>query len=179
MLQIYIGPKKIAANFWHGLSMSVHPLFVVKSRTLSLLETTEKLDLRGSVVFAYRRQILSVPKQYAEAAVSFLKRYHAIADPAYTCYSFACEANGVTRHPLREMLAYWNTKPLHRARVGQTVFLCAWRDKHYFKHAALNIGKGLYLSVYGSGGHLHVSTLEDMKKDFNARRVYLATPRKP
>jgi cell wall-associated NlpC family hydrolase len=64
-----------------------------------------------------------------------------------------------------------------RLKVGDIVFLLKSKEND-FRHAALYVGHGLYISVYGAGGDLEFSTLKDMLRDFDAEHVVTATPRK-
>jgi len=63
-----------------------------------------------------------------------------------------------------------------RRRVGDVVFLLS-EKRQRFHHAAVYIGLGLYLSIYGGGGYLEAATLKDMKRDYKASDVLLVTPR--
>lgn len=46
-----------------------------------------------------------------------------------------------------------------------------------FHHAAIYIGCGLCISVYGAGGDLEIATLQDMKRSFKTNQVVVATPK--
>jgi cell wall-associated NlpC family hydrolase len=74
------------------------------------------------------------------------------------------------------MFDHWLTKRLwYRPKYGSVVFLI--KGEHNFRHAAIYIGRGLYISVWGAGGDLEIASLKSMKKDFEANRVEIATPR--
>ena len=71
---------------------------------------------------------------------------------------------------------YWEKrrKPFFM-KPGHVVFFETGENE--FIHVAVYIGYGLYLSVYGGGGDIEITTLADMKKAYiETDRVVLAVP---
>ena len=54
-----------------------------------------------------------------------------------------------------------------KAKIDDVCFLVNY-SKNESPHAAVYVGFGLYLSVYGAGGNLEFSRLPDMKRDYGA-----------
>lgn len=95
----------------------------------------------------------------------------------FDCYSFV---NLLHRLPLFENKAYLRSRwTLERASgkqaPGAVLFLMN-KDGSEFKHAAVCLGSDIFVSVYGKGGQLEFSALNDMRHDFRAEAVFLATP---
>ncbi|HVW71623.1 MAG TPA: hypothetical protein VHB93_00535, partial [Candidatus Paceibacterota bacterium] len=110
---------------------------------------------------------------------TFLSAYHETESPEFNCYSFANLVAGIAPHPSKDLRQYWHTESLEEAAAGDTVFLL--RDRPgmdvNFKHAAIKLNEELYISVYGGGGLLTISTLAHMIKDFEAEYAVLAIPK--
>lgn len=93
------------------------------------------------------------------------------------CYAFVNLVYGLPVHTCRQLYRYWNLKPLRFSpRLGQVVFLLRPSEQG-FRHAAIYVGRGLYISVYGAGGDLEISNMKDMFEDFEAERAFVAWPR--
>lgn len=59
--------------------------------------------------------------------------------------------------------------------MGEVYFFTS--GENHFHHAAIYIGAGLFISIYGAGGDLEVSSLKDMRRDYRAKHVLVAKPR--
>jgi len=84
---------------------------------------------------------------------------------------------GVKVHKVPYMIAFWerNKKP-RRLIPGSIVFYGSGETQ--FHHAAIYLGAGLYISVYGAGGDLEVATHRNMLRDYRAKHASLANPLK-
>jgi len=119
-------------------------------------------------------KMLALDGDVKRAIISFMRDYHAREDFAFDCYAFANLVRSIEPHRLRVLRAYWTLKTLSkRPRAGDIVFLLKGHD--HFRHAAVYLGSGLYLSVWGGGGDLEVATLKGMMRDFGATKARLAT----
>jgi hypothetical protein len=118
-----------------------------------------------------------LPTDLKEAMLDFLRHYHTKQNLEFDCYAFVNLVKGVEVHKVPYTLKYWDTKPLPwRLSMGSVVFFQS--GESHFHHAAVYIGFGLYVSVWGAGGDLEVATLRSMKRGFCAQRVVLAQPKK-
>lgn len=105
----------------------------------------------------------------------FMKKYHAQQNLNIDCYAFANLVKNVEAHKTPSMFLHWRIKRLWgRPKLGSVIFLV--KSKNQFRHAAIYVGRGLYISVWGAGGDLEIASLKSMKKDFEADRVELAVP---
>lgn len=179
MLTIYVSPRNIQITTVDGSEMSVRGTFVRgESGSVSLQDWEPQPKLEGVEIVLIKRffnKKLRLPQDLLQAMVVFLQSYHAQQDISIDCYAFANLVKGVEPHKVHFMLKYWETKPLPwRVPVGSVVFLQSGENR--FHHAAIYIGSGLYISVWGAGGDLEIATLKSMKKDFAAERAVLAQP---
>lgn len=121
---------------------------------------------------------LPLTREIQEGILEFLGDYSARSDWIFDCYAFVNMVNNVPPHKTEHLLGFWEITPLAGAPTsGQTVFLLT-EETSSFHHAAMYLGYGFYVSVYGYGGNLEISTLNDMRRDFGAKDVVTATPRK-
>ncbi len=185
MLGIFIGRRKEKIRRADGTCMEVFPTYIPMNGDLHSLHACNSFaEADDDVVFLLPRrfwfvQLHPAPRLKA-AIVEFLRRYHAKQDMSFDCYSFAnlvcavAQQNDKTRRN-----EFWRLHPNRwRQRMGDVVFLVSIKsDGVHFHHAAIYIGKGLFISVYGAGGDLEIATLRDMKRDYGAEQAMLATPR--
>lgn len=182
MLTIYVSPRNHRITTADGQIMTVKGVYVSEAGGLvSLQDYQPPNDLNDvQIVFVrkYRRNIiLQLPDDLKQAILTFLRDYHAKINMEFDCYAFANLVKGHEVHPVRYMVAFWDRhrKPW-RMSPGKVLFYCSGETN--FHHAAIYIGSGLYISVYGAGGDLEVATHRNMKRDYHAKSVYLAEPRK-
>lgn len=136
---------------------------------------SDLIEVEMILVRHFSQKKLLLPRGVNEAILYFFHNYHAKQDLSFDCYAFANLVKGVTAHKVPYMLSHWKTRPKPWfIPVGSVVFLESGLNQ--FHHAAIYIGRGLYLSVWGAGGDLEVATLNSMKRDYGAERVMLAEP---
>lgn len=181
MLTIYVSPCDQQITTVDGSRMTVKAVFVREAGGFVSLQDFEPpfdLDeLRFVLTRRFFPRNLCVPDKVKTAAHTFLRNYHAKQDISFDCYAFANLVKGMEAHKVPYMLKYWETHSLPwRLRVGSVVFFLS--GVNHFHHAAVYLGSGLYISVWGAGGDLEVATLKSMKRDYRAERVVLAIPRK-
>lgn len=115
---------------------------------------------------------LRVPARLRDAVTRILREYHGEGNEDCSCFTFAALAAGGEL-----FFSRWNHMPLANVQPGDVVFLITPQEVgHTFHHAAAYLGKGLYISVYGMGNDLEVSTLEEMCRLYGATEVVKVTP---
>lgn len=178
MLTIYVSPRNQEITTVDGSKMTVKGTYVREvSGFISLQDLKPSSDLNDVEIVLMSRffqKKLNLKENIKKAVLLFLQNYHAKQDISFDCYAFANLVRGVKLHEVPYMLKFWNISsvPL-RKRAGSVIFLIS--DER-FHHAAIYIGSGLYISVWGAGGDLEITTLSSMKRDFKAEKVVLAEP---
>ena len=163
-----------------GSEMTVKMVLVREAGSFICLQDLESPpDLEDVEIVLLRRffsKKFQLPHDVKAAILNFLRCYHAKQDIEFDCYAFANMVKGIEVHKVPYLLKYWKTKPLPwRLSTGSVVFLQS--GANHFHHAAIYIGFGLYISVWGAGGDLEVATLKSMKRDYGAEEVVLAQPK--
>lgn len=162
------------------VELTVLPIYIEHKNNVNHIRQLATLPLFSSIRFVFwqdekHQKILNVPEQLENIVIRFLREFHAKQHSCCDCYAFANVANGIKLHRVSRLLRYWELRPRPTSiGAGNVVFLTSGQ---MFRHAAIYIGSGLYISVYGAGGDLEVSTLKDMQRDFEANVVHLALPR--
>ena len=179
MLTIYVSPRDQKIVTVDGCAMTVKATWVRGARGLVSLQDLEVPADLDDVEFVYTRRFfpkkLHMPEEVKSAILGFLNTYHRKQDTSFDCYAFVNLVKGVETHKVPYMLQYWELRALPwRVRSGTVVFLLSGND--HFHHAAVCLGSGFYLSVWGAGGDLEIATLEGMMRDYHAEYVAVATP---
>ena len=180
MLSILVGRKDITVSETSGFIARVRNTIVKEGDKYVCLQDSQPFqkydDVEIILTKRFFNQRLLLTDELKAAILLFMEKYHAQEDLSVDCYTFATIVRGMKRHKMPFMLSYWNIKRLWiHPSPGSVVFLV--KGTNQFRHAAINIGSGLYISVWGAGGDLTVASLKSMKKDFDADRVVIATPR--
>ncbi len=183
MLRIWVGPRKGTIITADRKRMKAFPMLIHTEGVLGVMQEQEEFgDIKGIEIMILKKYLpfltlrAKLTKALEEAILIFLRTYHAKLDMLFDCYAFTNLLAGIPQHNKLFLLNHWRLKRLgwwHKA--GDVVFLLG-RDPLVFKHSAVYIGWGLYISVYGAGGDLEISTLKDMRRDYEASRVLLAKP---
>ena len=119
---------------------------------------------------------IHVPPTIIEAVRKFLSHYQG-QEHTLDCYDFACTAANVAHHDKAYLVIYWKKIcPLRRLQPGTVLFLLNTSTQQ-FPHAAISLGRGLYISVYGKGGDIEVTTLKAMRRSYGAKNIWVVTPR--
>jgi hypothetical protein len=112
-----------------------------------------------------------------EQAITCFLQKHQGQGTVLDCYDFVCQTFGVSEHKKAVLLRHWTVHPWwYRKKPGDPILLINTKEQQ-FRHAAIYLGHGLYLSVYGKGGDLEVSTLRDMRREFKTNKVLIVSPR--
>ncbi len=179
METIYVSPRDMPIITVDGYRMSVKIALVYEAGDFISLQDwkppPEMNDIEIVLVRRFRPKRFQLPHNVRQAVLHFLKHYHSKQDIMFDCYAFANLVKQVEVHEVPYMLKYWKKKPKPWfIPTGSVVFFESGEDR--FHHAAVYIGHGLYISVWGAGGDLEVATLKSMKRDYGAERVMLAEP---
>ena len=180
MLTLYVEPCEESLVTADGIQMFVRGTVAREgSEFISLRDwepSTEVVDVEVVVGKRFFSKKIQLPQDVKRAVLNFLRNYHAKQDESFDCYSFSNEVKGLRAHRAYAMRLYWETKSLPWfIPIGSVVFLLGEEGKFY--HAAIYIGCGLYISVWGAGGDLEFATLKSMCLDYGAERVVLARPK--
>ena len=185
MLTIVMSPYKGSVITADGQRMNVYPAFFERGGKLARINGCKGLggNAEIEILRVYRtgtslqKRRMRLPRAVVKGVALFFDRYHDKQDIRFDCYAFANLVHGLPPHDKKFARAFWETAATQgEVKAGETVFLMS-DDDHSFLHAAIYLGGHRYISVYGAGGHLEISSLEDMVRDFSAKRVLLATPR--
>ena len=104
---------------------------------------------------------ISLPKEVEERIVIFLD--HHPGQATYDCGDFVAVATGCRVYETRDISLNYKAAP------GDPVYMSSSETKGI--HLAINLSEELYLSKYGYGGPLLVSTLPEMMEFYKADRV--------
>jgi hypothetical protein len=180
MLSIYVSKKDSRIIAADKSEHEVRFSYVPKDEGLVFLQdiepdsTFEDVTIKLCKKFYNKDVVLS--QEIRTAILKFMLEYHAKIDLSFDCYDFVCMYKGIKKHNKMHLLDYWNVSKIPMwVPVGSVVFFNNL-DSSYFHHAAIYIGRGIYLSVYGAGGDLEFSTLKSMKRSFGAKSIVLGSP---
>ena len=182
MLIIKAGPVKQTIVDLRGKKFNVYKAIIhdKNGEVRNFQNYTDFADLKDIEIIVQRGcfvRRLDINLSIRQGIINFLNKYHTKQDISFDCYSFVNMTCGVKQHKKIYLRSFWKIKFCGcRLNVGDAIFFVN-KKSNYFYHAAIYIGFGLYISVYGAGGSLEISTLKDMKKDFGAELVLKAMPR--
>ena len=184
--KIYVGDDDLFIQTVDGTQMTVKPLFVEHNDTLVPLRDCEGItgvnDISFILLSQDKEQVLRLPKRLRISIAWFLEQYHAKVNMDYMCFDFGYHvAYGKDKAVSEFDDGDWDCRafnPKQPLKQGNILMLHQGRMDGItsFVHAAVYLGKGLFISIYGAGGNLEVSTLEAMKRDFDAHQVVRAIP---
>lgn len=174
MLTILIGATE-AIRTPDGQIMRVRASWALTPDGVSRLQDVQGLFTHIS---AYFKRNLRLDDRVQAGISRFIAEYQGQDRQEFDCYAFVNLVYGLPVHTCRELFRYWDIRPLwFRPRRGQIVFLLQPNEQG-FCHAAIYIGRGFYISVYGAGGDLEITEMKHMFKDFEAKRAFVALPKR-
>lgn len=185
LLTIYVGRRKQDLITADGMKARVHPLLVNMNGEFRQLQECEDFKevedveiIAARKFFGCRPRRLSLTLEVRKGIVNFLRHYRNPRDLSFNCYSFVSLVHNIDwTGGFSLWPRFWSLEPLRRLRPGDVVFLVDFK-KQWFHHAAIYVGLGFYLSVWGGGGDLEVATLRDMKSGYKAKDVVQVVPRR-
>ena len=183
MLTIFVSRRKQRIITADGSRMKVRRAYIRRGKKLRFLQEPESFGLLSGVRIVVKEWFglkrLPRHEKIEKGIIQFLQQYHAKQNIKFDCYAFANLVHGVEAHPCCYLHRHWSTRLYNgRVEIGETLFLITpGQTLENFYHAAIYIGRGLYVSVYGAGGDLEVATFRDMKKFYKAKKALLATPK--
>jgi hypothetical protein len=130
-----------------------------------------------SIRFGRFRRKIPLNDRLRAGISRYIAHYQGKGQLDIDCYAFANLVYGLPVHTCSELLRYWELRPLwFRPRRGQVAFLLRPSESG-FRHAAIYLGNGFYISVFGAGGDLEITQMKYMFKDFDAEKAFVAWPR--
>lgn len=177
MLRLITNNQDQTIIFRDGLEFEVKKLLVWDEDDHKDLRDLEPIihfnDIEFIILNNFFRIKVHLPINLRQAVVKYLNHYHTKMVMFFDCYAFANLVTNQPEHSKKWVNEYWKLvpKPWFIKR-GEVIFLMEGK----YKHAAVYLGYGLYISVYGAGGDLEISTLKQMKRDYKPGKIYLAEP---
>lgn len=181
MLTIILGPGMDRLRTTEGKVMVVIQATTIRANQRVRLNSIVKFDSVTDVSIVIRKRLghsrLKLNTQVKNAIVEFLNRHHGHNSMEFDCYAFANLVHQQPIHSSVHLLDFWDIESATELAVGGAAFFLD-PDTSYFYHAAIYLGHGVFVSVYGRAGYLEFSTLEDMQRDFGPSTAAIAIPRK-
>lgn len=185
MLTLVVAPNKEEVLTADGRTMKVYALLAEGNGGYHCFQEQLTYGQVDDVeIFVVKRLLpfwaipLNLTPGIKRGIVEFLAHYHGKQNLSFDCYAFAGMTLGLQQHDKKHLWSLWDFCPLRLLpKVGDVLFFFLAEDRQLFRHAAVYIGRGMYLSVYGAGGDLEISSLADMRRDYGAWDVVRAIPR--
>ncbi len=183
-LKIVFQPRLVRLTYADGMQgMVFWRNFLVGGKSFDSKKHASKVSSAKIVIKGIRSLWLRFADSQAlsYAIRHFMNNYHGKEDLSFDCYSFACLYAGVSQGTKDEIAKYWTFTKVQEKQLlpGDVIFLFG-RDEFgaYFSHAAISIGKNLFVSVYGAGADLQISTFAMMTQLFAYDSFVRVTPKK-
>jgi cell wall-associated NlpC family hydrolase len=179
MAQLTIGPRRVWIKTADGVLGRVYTAFIESVGYSGSLEdctgiAETNLDIRYKGLFGSRR--IPVTERIQDGILQFLREFSGKGDVSFDCYSFVNLVHDRPLHQKRYLVRDWSLYPLiSLPPPGTPVFLLTC-EHNRFHHGAIYIGLNLYISVYGAGGDLYISTLDDMVRMYKSKDVVFGVP---
>lgn len=179
MLMIVVSRRKQPVYTADGSRGRVRMAFIRKNKKLKILQEQEDYQGVTSVRFVsktwWRVKRLSRHEGLEWAVAEVLRRHHAKSHEWFDCYSFACLVHRVPENK-KQLSKKWVVVDRKAPKVGDVIFFLDKRGDR-FRHAAVYLADGIYVSVWGAGGDLEFGTLEDMRKTYKDDVIVSVTTR--
>ncbi len=189
MLSLYIFSETESTQSRDGKKFEAQKVFYRVGEEFFQLQTQDtrlpSLDDLEILLQLYGRWFIKLPISKNRNLKRVIQNYmifkHRVCDISFNCRSFVSWYANVGEHDGSKMLDYWEFKPYSRWKVkpGDIVmFLVHESGEHFlFRHAAIYLGFNRYLSVWGGGGQLEVTTLESMVRCYETGLIFVANPK--
>jgi hypothetical protein len=182
MLTILVSSRTQAIVTTDDLTMRVRAAYIRQQGRWEQLNAYEKLSHHAPVRLVIKRRFRRLKRvqrlpHLQKAMREFFESHYAQQHMEFDCYAFVNLVHGIEPHGVTYMALFWETSPLKQPlRPGDTLFFLDPANQ-MFHHAAIFIGWGLCISIYGGGGDIEFSTIADMKRELKAKQVLLAKPK--
>lgn len=119
-----------------------------------------------------------IDRGLSSAIALYFNVYDRDPHPSFDCYAFAGLAKNLPAHDKTDYPEYWDlvSIPPEPLGIGDVLFFVNM-DTKTFRHAAIHLESGYFISVYGAGGALGVGHFENLVKEFDVTDVFLAKPK--
>jgi len=178
--RFYISDEVDSAHFLDGSSGVGRKTFVSRNRDLRLpLYLFNNLRIKTQMRIFLGDTEIEAPQKVKSAIADYLERQAEGKLDNVDCYAFTCLMEGLSI-PERDAndrvcegrLDRWDVVGLDDAgdnvQSGDVLFF--WNgdggDHFQFRHAAVYLGFGMYVSVYGLNGELFFSNFDDLEETF-------------
>jgi ADP-heptose:LPS heptosyltransferase len=181
MLELFIKPERETIITRDNMQFRVYPFVFSKNGKLHdfrACNLAEINDIKFTIVFSQKtKKSLKIHPVIKNGIIKAINLHHNKKDLLFDCYAFTNLVFEIEQHKILDMKKFWRTKPRRFfLSVGDVIFLTNKADSSFY-HSAIYIGYGLYISIYGAGGDLEISCLNDMKYDFEkAKKILIAKP---
>lgn len=181
MITVIVTPEIQVVVSVDGVRFTVYRTLVQEGRgPIAELNNSAILDPSGVriVMRKWFIRLKRVPRLplLEKGMEEFFRKYHMRQDIAFDCYALVNLVHGIEPHKKEHLLDFWEMRAAQSFNEGDVLFFVDVTD-HQFHHAAIYIGCGLCVSVYGAGGDLEFSTPKHMKQEFGAKDILIATPK--
>ncbi len=152
---------------------------VIELSSLKNLENAHDIELY--LEKTWRKKRLDIPDFVAHAISGYLRMVAQGKHLDKDCFSFACMVMGEPFYSQNDLNKHFEILPLPKhLHQGDVIVIITPEEKYtHFHHAAVSVGKNLFISVYGRAGEIMVSSLEDMLRDFKGKEVRLLKKQAP
>jgi len=179
MLMIVVSRRRQTIIDKDGLQARGRLAFVRKGERLRILQACESFEDVTSVRLVMKtwRKLVRFPRsEKVEKGIAVaLRRHHAKVHQWFDCHAFACLVHGLSPYQ-KVWHKEWNAVDCKVSEPGDVVFFLS-NDRSLFRHAAVYLGMGMYVSVWGAGGPLAFMTLDDLQKFYRNAEVVHFAPR--
>ncbi|NTV44505.1 MAG: C40 family peptidase [Candidatus Yonathbacteria bacterium] len=181
MLTIFVYPTRERIITAEGHTMTVRPVHIVHKGVEQSLRDCLDIGVIDDVelIFVWKgeERPFEITPHLRKHIAHVLSTHHAKPDMSFGCYAFVNMVAGLPQHTTIDMFEHWDAHGFSRPHIGDFVFFLDTK-KRLFRHAAIYIGYGLYISIYGAGGVFEVSSFKDMRRDFDikVRDIIIAKP---
>ena len=184
MLTLFVYPEKELIETINKQIFTVRKVTVhyngneIPLRTYVPAPEAEITDIELLFVWKNKESPFPMSDALRKSIIYVLTHYHGKQALSFDCYAFANTVAGIPAHKVSEMLNHWDLRGFSSPHVGDTIFFLN-QKKQILHHAVIYIGHGLYLSIYGAGGDLEISSFRDTRKGFGvkAKDVLIAVPK--
>ncbi len=180
------GKKHDAENLDSGRMFKIYQIRVGRHNPngsadyykLSDLSNTDQIEI--SMRDQSGTRDINLPEEILGKIAAFIREDHR-REGKFDCSSFVHFANGIPYEFGSLVISKWDVSDFDESQLlpGDSVMISKDPEHTDVTHLALYLGEGLYLSKFGNGGKLIVTTMRNMKKAFEGKYVFRIQPNNP